>query len=454
MAAKDLRSQIGITFSGVWRSMPENKKKYLKLLSRLAINNDQADLLYQVQDRKKYIENPYLFFEETVLTPCPVSFNVVDKAVFPNRKIQDLYPLEIPTLVTEPIDPRRVRALVVESLETASIQGHSLQTQSQIITQVTNRKLEKPCRVTIDILNYIEESFNSGKENEVVHIADSEDDAEKFYKLHRLQLIKEEILNEVTRRIKRGKRLQININWESIIEEEFPADKKEPICQQKKQARANTEKAAALKEISESRFSVLIGPAGTGKTKLLEILCNQTEIYNKGVLQLAPTGKARVKLGADAQTVAQFLVQHDRYDVETGRYFIDDNAPKFSTARSAIIDEASMLTEDQLAAVINTLVDVDRLILVGDPRQLPPIGTGKPFIDIIQMLKPDFSGPEKPTVSKGYAELKEIFRQTNSDDGTCKDRIDVRLSKWFSDSEIRKGEDIFDEIALHPTKNW
>ena len=48
-----------------------------------------------------------------------------------------------------------------------------------------------------------------------------------------------------------------------------------------------------------------------------------------------------------------------------------------------------MLTEEQLAATIDAIetTSVDRLILVGDPRQLPPIGAGRPFVDIVQHVK-------------------------------------------------------------------
>ena len=48
-----------------------------------------------------------------------------------------------------------------------------------------------------------------------------------------------------------------------------------------------------------------------------------------------------------------------------------------------------MLTEDTLAAVIETFgVGVKRLILVGDPAQLPPIGAGRPFADLVAHLDP------------------------------------------------------------------
>ena len=56
---------------------------------------------------------------------------------------------------------------------------------------------------------------------------------------------------------------------------------------------ARDEKAAALREIAESRFSVLVGSAGTGKTTLLSILCHHEEIKDKGVLLLAPNRKGQ-----------------------------------------------------------------------------------------------------------------------------------------------------------------
>ena len=53
---------------------------------------------------------------------------------------------------------------------------------------------------------------------------------------------------------------------------------------------ARKEKAAALAELAASRFSVLIGPAGTGKTTLVAALCRAPEIKEGGILLLAPTG--------------------------------------------------------------------------------------------------------------------------------------------------------------------
>ena len=91
--------------------------------------------------------------------------------------------------------------------------------------------------------------------------------------------------------------------------------------------------------------------------------------------------------GAKALTIAQFLNQHDRYDGASGRYILSDG-PKVSGFGTVIVDESSMLTEDMLGALFDALKAVKRFIFVGDPAQLPPIGAGRPFVDIIFKLRP------------------------------------------------------------------
>jgi ATP-dependent exoDNAse (exonuclease V) alpha subunit len=134
--------------------------------------------------------------------------------------------------------------------------------------------------------------------------------------------------------------------------------------------------AAALEQLVRSRLSVLIGPAGTGKTTLLRMVCSLPDVAAKGLLLLAPTGKARVRLEAQTGlrgsglTLAQFLNRLQRYDGATGAYFPRPRAPRCGDYRTVIVDECSMLTEEQFAALIDSLSNVERLVLVGDPRQL------------------------------------------------------------------------------------
>ncbi|MGH3924975.1 MAG: AAA family ATPase, partial [Pseudonocardiaceae bacterium] len=118
----------------------------------------------------------------------------------------------------------------------------------------------------------------------------------------------------------------MDADWRSVIDkllnEPIPAD------DDGDEELARQEKAAALKVLATSRISVLIGPTGTGKTTLLRALSTLAPVEAGGLMLLAPTGKARVGMqeaigshaGAVAKTLAQLLVQIDRYDPETGRY--------------------------------------------------------------------------------------------------------------------------------------
>ena len=182
----------------------------------------------------------------------------------------------------------------------------------------------------------------------------------------------------------------VDVDWAKLLAERFAA------LDDDEERRAQEEKAETLAELAESRFSILAGPAGTGKTSVLGILCNQKKVSKDGLLLLAPTGKARVRLQVlsgladiQAMTVAQFLNKHGRYDTASGRYHMSDNRPRARGFGTVIVDEASMLTEDMLGAVLDALQGVKRLILVGDPAQLPPIGAGRPFVDIVAALRPD-----------------------------------------------------------------
>ncbi|MCF6097989.1 ATP-dependent DNA helicase [Mesorhizobium muleiense] len=212
---------------------------------------------------------------------------------------------------------------------------------------------------------------------------------------------------------------------------------------------ARQEKTAALEQLVSGRFTALVGPAGSGKTTLLKVICDLPEIAAGQVLLLAPTGKARVRLEeaterlGEGMTLAQFLQQRQRYDGASGRYFRNPDAPREKGYRSVIVDECSMLTEDQLAALIDAIEGVDRLILVGDPRQLPPIGAGRPFVDICRHLAPDEGVPIFPKVAPGYAELTVIGRQRGQDRG------DVLLARQFSGEPLDAGADeVWDALKL------
>ena len=441
----ELRGDIEI-LAPVWKNLPEERRKFLRLLSRFELNFEQASSLYDERRRRthgwpitdgkmitdgKILNNPYLLYECGRYDPRNgVSLLTIDRGVFPNDTIQISHPLEEPSRLESAVDPRRVRAFTIATLEQAASEGHTLDLGDNLVESIRNRAVSPECPVTSDIIS----SFVGDMAPEVVNVGK---DGSLILQLGRYQKIGEVVRENVRGRVN-GKRHILECDWKRLIEEKFGVAKDDD-----DEHHAQEEKTFALTELAESRFSVLSGPAGTGKTTVLGILCAQDEIRNGGLLLLAPTGKARVRMqelvagdnSEPALTIAQFLIRYGRYDGATGRYQMDNERPRETNYDTVIVDEASMLTEDMLGALLDALQGVKRLILVGDPAQLPPIGAGRPFVDIINELRPTDYESQFPRVVNGYAELTIERRQAGNE------RPDLRLARWFSTSSPSVGDD-------------
>ena len=432
-----------------WNNLPSERRSSLRLLSRFELSVEQAKHLYSDDSRKRkkwdvtdaeMLQNPYRIFEASRHDLDVIHLLTIDRGVFPDDSIRKLHPLEEPMELESAVDPRRVRAFSVWFLEEAASCGHTLQTAGALVEAIRNSPAYPECRVTSDILDASVDAM--GPEIEPIETDDS-----LALQLSRYLTIRNVVRKNVLGRIK-GNRHVVNVDWAKLIAERFtaPAEGEEK--------RAQEEKAETLAELAESRFSILAGPAGTGKTSVLGILCNQGEISKDGLLLLAPTGKARVRLQVlsgladiQAMTVAQFLNKNGRYDTASGRYHMSDNRPRARSFGTVIVDEASMLTEDMLGALLDALQGVKRLILVGDPAQLPPIGAGRPFVDIIAALRPDDIEMHFPRVANGYTELTIERRQIGAE------RPDRRLARWFSATPPAPGDDDIFSIGSHETTN-
>ncbi len=438
-----LAKSVGKTLCSKWSRLPDDRRTLLKLVSRFEITREQATKLYVPEERAKagidtrdaaILANPYLLYELTRLTADPISVWTVDRGVFPVEVVRDKHPLPAPTALDAGTDARRVRAFTVKFLEDAAGSGNTLLPQDQVVLGIRALPLQPPCEVDADLMNVAKDDF----EDVVGELSMA--NGSPALQLGRLTEVGAIIRRAISKRVQ-GKRMTVAADWRELLAAHPAAQSAGGPAELKEDARK--EQIAALAELAESRLSVLIGPAGTGKTTLLSVLCSHPEIEAGGILLLAPTGKARVRMEQSAKnlnltgyTIAQFLSPH-RYDGATGRYRLLDK-PAEAGARTVIIDEASMLTEEMLAALIQALKGVQRLILIGDPRQLPPIGAGRPFVDIVKHLAPE-GVTEK---ARGYAELTIRHRQAGEE------REDLQLAEWFSGSPIAPGEDdVFEKVA-------
>lgn len=427
-----------------WKRLSAERRALLEVLSRCAISEDQALRIYDPTKRSdagieasdgELLANPYLLFERDRRAADPIAFGAVDRGLFPDEAIREEFPAPGPSRVDDPADPRRVRALVVDLLEEAAKQGHTLLPRSWVIRQARERALHPPCPLGEDVLSATEQTFTSVVQRVATR------SGEPAYQVDRLVECRAIIRDEVLRR-KKGKPHAAAHDWRGLVDQELGRSLPKGAAERQLEDRARQEKAAALEQLFRSRLSVLIGPAGTGKTTLLRVLCSLEEAATRGLLLLAPTGKARVRLEertglrGSGFTVAQFLNRYQRYNANTGAYFPNRKAPRCGDYRTVIVDECSMLTEEQLAALIDSLSNVERLVLVGDPRQLPPIGAGRPFVDIVNELAPNNVDTLFPRCGPGYAELTILRRQQGEA------REDVLLALHFSGRALDPGADV------------
>ena len=104
-----------------------------------------------------------------------------------------------------------------------------------------------------------------------------------------------------------------------------------------------------------------------------------------------------------------------------------------------------MLTEDDLYALLQALDmgHVQRIILVGDPYQLPPIGAGRPFADLCAHLELLEDKDEDFAAAKCLARLKEVVRNVDGENSDA-----LTLASWYSGMKPSKNADaIFSKLG-------
>lgn len=142
----------------------------------------------------------------------------------------------------------------------------------------------------------------------------------------------------------------------------------------------------AIRCAAERKIMLLTGGPGTGKTTALAGILSLFERMEKKTLLAAPTGRAAKRLseltGCDASTIHRLL--EAQISPETGEmYFVrDEDEPLDCDA--LIVDEMSMVDVLLMHSLLRALPEKATLILVGDPDQLPSVGAGNLFADLIR----------------------------------------------------------------------
>ena len=359
---------------------------------------------------------------------------MVDLGVIADSEIQGKYVPKAPSCIETKIDERRLRAYVVYKLQLQSLEGDTLMSVSEI-----NGYLEDV--LSKDNLNLPVHFFKTNKDFMTESLCFVNDDAAvQLYEFHDMEKYLRQVFKD---RAKSNVKTTLKEDWAIRVKYVKGYNEKD-----ERSVESAKTQIKALEMFGKKRLCVLTGAAGTGKTSVVEALLDSKQIQDEGVLLLAPTGKARVKLGkqsksGEALTVAQFLTRQRFFNWDTMLPEYNENGCKYSKSKNVIIDECSMLTTRDFYVLLNALdlTVVNRIILIGDPYQLPPIGDGRTFSDLCNYLNRE----QKDAITS----LNIVVRTIETGDSDI-----LALASWFSGTKPAKDSDtIFDKIQKGDLQN-
>ncbi len=158
----------------------------------------------------------------------------------------------------------------------------------------------------------------------------------------------------------------------------------------------------AIELAARRRLMALTGGPGTGKTTIINAILRLYERLGLDCLLAAPTGRAAKRMteltGREAYTVHRLLGAAWSGEEDELTFRRNESDPLHCGA--VILDECSMVDITLIQALLKALPKGCRLVLVGDADQLPSVGPGSFFLDVLR------SG------AVASVRLTEVFRQS------------------------------------------
>lgn len=440
----------------------ESRYELIKFLSCFDFSKPQFEGVINLLDFKR---NPYILLEnyqneqptkedwQIENNDYGISLYLIDIPLFPDPTFAT-WDRPLSNMLATSIE--RVSALVTKILkESAYIEGHTYLTREEILEKIKEYPLyyiDKNFKIDVDLL----ESYEKHPEfrNRFVIITQ---DRQKIYQLKSLREMENFVETFINEMLKKKYRVPRN-SIEALVSKDL--EKFRSRLDDTFRSVFEAERRKLYSSALSEGLTVVLGKAGSGKTSAVVNLVKHFLSEGKSVFVFTPTGKAnlviRDRLRKEGirlndhklrlSTIHRFLYQAPYTITDSISKILDGSYELFSeyvsevkkqkwifTPKVVIIDEASMVDEVLLATLL-PLIDInelEHLIIIGDEKQLPPIGVGRPLVDLVYYLKAN-------NRDSNYVELRTNLRFPKSSS------IEA-LSNIFREDETPSVED-FNEI--------
>ena len=447
LGSQALRPATCASIHRQWSMQAEGGRELLKsILPRLDLTHDEISHLMGisrsqhglVNSHEDIAANPYLLVEQYVGDSVEerITWSKVDRGIIPSPQVG------IERLLDDD-SPLRLRALAHECLR--HISGHTYLDAPALSHMINQRLAILPDWKQIEFRS---QYFLVDQEEhaEALHI-DEENGETYVYRREVFEderLVEEEIKQLLSRPQLQLKRPMVADDWRNFLFDRNSVLARKAADEYKEAIQTQVE---CCQRIFTRPFSVLCGPAGTGKTTVLKSIVKgirKVDGQGASIIAMAPTGKAADRarevfasdptLGGSVETVTIHSFLAKRGWLNPNFTFKREDGKTETTCQTIIIDECSMLDLQLFSTLFRSIKwsTVKRLILVGDPNQLPPIGVGRVFADITEYCR--------KKVPEVLAELTANLRQLENSAGGKGTGI-IRLAGLYRTSSLAEEKD-------------
>lgn len=345
---------------GIKKSWEENDEinSVMMFLQQFGITTVYAAKIYKHYGKgcvEKIKENPYQLSTDIK----GIGFKYADKIALESG--------------IDPESESRIRACIKHILESGSLDGHCYLLESQITIKSTEF-------LAVDIRDKVSNILKYMVQDSEIMTYQFEEGPVRFYS-KKLYYNENHCANIV------GRLLINNIN----------AVTSDALLKGYRGVELSDEQMAGVYGIITKGVSILTGGPGTGKSTMTKAVVSALRNLGKTIGLAAPTGRASQRMteviGMQASTVHRLL----GWDPENFGFLHNESNPL--PHDFIIIDESSMLDINLASSILRAVSDDCQILFIGDMDQLPPVGPGAFFKDLIESnIVPTFK-------------LTQIFRQ-------------------------------------------